>query len=260
VGVYDLRVQYLDFLRRLHELLRPRRYLEIGVRWGNSLSLSRCPSLGIDPDFNINHELHTEVQLFKTTSDEYFSRPNPLLPMANEPFDLAFVDGLHLFEFALRDFIHAEQHSRPSAVIVFDDVLPRSVTEASRARATPGWTGDVYHLVEVLERYRPDILMVQVDTGPTGLMLLLGLNPADTTLIDHYDTIVAEHRHPDPQPVPREVLERTMVQPAVRVLESGLFEVLAAAPDDVDREGLGADLRRIAVETLGRSFEQRVTR
>ena len=71
-------MDYLEFLRHVHHVLEPRRYLEIGVRWGHSLGVARCPSLGIDPDFSINQELHTEVQLFRTTSDEYFTRPDPL--------------------------------------------------------------------------------------------------------------------------------------------------------------------------------------
>ena len=75
------------------------------------------------------------MQLFRTTSDEYFARPDPLAPLGGLPFDLAFIDGLHLFEFALRDFINAERGSRPGAVILFDDILPRKVVEASRGPA-----------------------------------------------------------------------------------------------------------------------------
>jgi hypothetical protein len=247
-------MDYLDFLRHVHQVLRPRRYLEIGVRWGHSLGVARCPSLGIDPDFSINQELHTEVQLFRTTSDEYFSRPDPLAPVGGMPFDLSFIDGLHLFEFALRDFINAERFSRPSSVVVFDDVLPRSVVEAARVRLTSFWTGDVYPIFDVLERYRPDILKIPVNTSSTGLVLLMGLDPASTVLADHYDEIVAEFRRADPQPVPQEILDRTFVQPPERVLHSGLLELLAAAPDDVEQTTLAAQLRQTAVESLGEAY------
>ena len=243
-------VNYLAFLRRLHAALRPRRYLEIGVRWGDSLGLARCPAIGIDPNFNISRELHTEVHLYRTTSDEYFSRAAPLAPLGGEPLDLAFIDGLHLFEFALRDFMHVERHSRPGSVIVFDDILPRKVAEASRVPATKAWTGDVYPIIPVLQRFRPDVMMLLVDTAPTGL-LLMGLDPASTTLADRYHEIVAEYRHPDPQPVPVEVLERRFVLPPARVLSSGLLELLAGAPDDVDRLALGARLRETAGRRLG---------
>lgn len=247
-------MDYLEFLRRLHGTLEPRRYLEIGVRWGESLGVARCPSLGLDPDFSINQELHTEVQLFRTSSDEYFAREDPLAPMGGQPFDLSFIDGLHIFEFALRDFINAERYSRPSGLIVFDDVLPRNVEEAARVRITSAWTGDVYQMIVVLSRYRPDLLMIPVNTTSTGLVVILGLDPGNTVLVDHYDEIMAEYRHRDPQPVPDEILQRNFVQAPERVLSSGLLEVLAAAPDDVDRATLSEDLRRMAVDRLGQAY------
>ncbi|MET0694507.1 MAG: class I SAM-dependent methyltransferase [Propionibacteriaceae bacterium] len=247
-------MDYLDFLRHLHRALEPRRYLEIGVRWGNSLGVARCLSLGIDPDFSINTELHTEVHLFRTTSDEYFARPDPLGPVGGEPFDLSFIDGLHLFEFALRDFINAEKYSRPSGLIVLDDVLPRNVDEAARVRLTSAWTGDVYPLLPVLQRYRPDVLVIPINTSSTGLVVALGLDPSSTVLVDHYDEIMAEYRRADPQPVPAEILNRTFVQPPERVLHSGLLEVLAAAPDDVEPAVLAEQLRGVAGEKLGPAY------
>jgi hypothetical protein len=62
-------VDYLPFLTRVHELLRPDHYLEIGVRDGTSLALASCRSLGIDPDFNVTAALDTDVRLVRTTSD-----------------------------------------------------------------------------------------------------------------------------------------------------------------------------------------------
>ena len=35
--------------------------------------------------------------------------------------DLAFIDGLHLFEFSLRDFMNVEKLAHPGSVVVFDD-------------------------------------------------------------------------------------------------------------------------------------------
>ena len=42
-------MEYLEFLKGLHEAVRPRAYLEIGLRHGDSLALADCPSLGVDP-------------------------------------------------------------------------------------------------------------------------------------------------------------------------------------------------------------------
>ena len=128
---------YYDFLRQVHARLSPQAYLEVGIRNGGSLALSRCRSVGIDPAFNIRAELDGDYAIFRTTSDEYFARPDPLAATRGTPFDLAFIDGLHLFEFAFRDFVNAERHSSPHGVIVFDDVLPRNVDQA-QANALAG--------------------------------------------------------------------------------------------------------------------------
>lgn len=225
---------YYAFLAELHRRLAPRAYLEVGVRNGGSLAQSRCRSVGIDPNFSITYELDGDVALFRTTSDEYFSRPDPLAPTGGTPFDLTFIDGLHLFEFALRDFIHAEACSSPRGLVVFDDVLPRSVDEAARQRHTDAWTGDVYGLVAVLARYRPDLVVVPIGTQPTGELLVTGLNPDDTTLRDAFDQILTEFRRPDPQPVPPALLDRSTVLPPERLLESDLLEVLAGGDGDAD--------------------------
>jgi predicted O-methyltransferase YrrM len=219
-------VRYSEFLSSVHSLLRPQRYLEIGVRTGMSLALARCRSVGIDPAYSIEAELDADVALFRTTSDEYFARPDPLAPVQGQPFDLTFIDGMHLFEFALRDFINVERCSRDSSVVIFDDMLPRSVEEAARERHTRLWTGDLYPIIEVLARYRPEVATIPVDTQPTGLLLVAGLDPANTVLADHYDEIIAAYRRPDPQPVPQILLDRLTVQPPRRVLEAGFWRVL----------------------------------
>jgi hypothetical protein len=242
-------MQYLDFLGRVHELHQPANYLEIGVRFGHSLALARCRAVGIDPAYLIEAELSGEVHLKRTTSDEYFTRPDCLDVTGGQPFDLAFIDGMHLFEFGLRDFINTEEHSSPWSVAIFDDVLPRNVPEAARERHTGSWTGDVFPIIEVLRRYRPELVTVLVDTAPTGLMFVLGLDPSNTTLRDNYGEIVRDFRRPDPQVVPQQLLDRAGVQTPARVLDAGFWQTLReqrGRPDLPDfhlrlREQLAAD-------------------
>jgi len=223
-------MRYMEVLAAAHERLNPSTYLEIGVRTGRSLGLARCRAIGIDPAFAITEELHCDVSLFRTTSDAYFSRPDPLAATGGRPFELAFIDGMHLFEFALRDFINAERHSSTSGVVFFDDMMPNSVDEAARLKHTLLWTGDVYPMVEVLRRYRPDLTLITIDVRPTGLLLVAGLDPDNTTLADRYTEILAEYRRPDPQPVPQHLIDRLGAQSPNRVIESGLFELLAGIP------------------------------
>jgi hypothetical protein len=199
---------YLEFLARLHTALRPETYLEIGVHLGQSLALARTRAIGIDPAYSITAPLSCDLSLFRTTSDEYFSRPEPLAPFSGAPVDLAFIDGMHLFDFALRDFINVERVSRPSSAIVLDDVFPRTVLEANRNQQTKSWTGDVYKIVEVLRQYRPDLTLTMADTWPTGLLLVTGLNPESPVLKDRYDEIIEKYVTEDPQDVPPAIFAR----------------------------------------------------
>jgi predicted O-methyltransferase YrrM len=245
---------YLPFLQALHDLLRPERYLEIGVQHGPSLALARCRAVGIDPAYRITSELSCDVRLFHTTSDEYFARPDPLAATDGKPFDLAFIDGMHLFEFALRDFINVERHSCARSVIVFDDVLPRTVDEAARVRHTVAWTGDVYPIIDVLARYRPELIVVPVGTQPTGLLLVMGLDPSNTVLADNYDAIVTEYRSPDPQPVPPALMDRLTAVPPQRILAADFWDVFAAMPSDAPADAVRAELGPAVAASLGPAF------
>ena len=244
-------MRYLDFLRVLHERLSPATYLEIGVRNGTSLALSRCRSVGVDPAYKVTAELDGDVALIRTISDEYFSRPEPLAPFGGRPVDLAFIDGLHLFEFALRDFVNVERHATRSSVVIFDDVFPRSVDEAARERHTKSWTGDVYKVLAVLHKHRPDLTCLRVGTEPTGLLVVLGLDPTSTALSDAYDDIVAEHVTPDPQRVPADILSRITALPPQRVLDAPLWQLLHDADPADDPERLRVQLREMVRSNLG---------
>src|SRR3954454_3525075 len=168
-------MRYLEFLERLHAVLEPTTYLEIGVRHGDSLALARCPAVGVDPGYNLRVELGPNVTLFGETSDEFFRRRDALAPLEDRPVALSFIDGMHLVEYALSDFIGVERRAHWTGAVVFDDMLPRDHREASRDRKTRAWTGDVYKLSAIQSEWRPDLVQITVDTAPTGLLLVLGL-------------------------------------------------------------------------------------
>lgn len=224
------------------------------MREGRSLALARCPAVGIDPFYAIAAELSNHVTLFRTTSDEFFARPEPLAATGGAPFDLSFIDGLHLFEFAFRDFLNAERHSSRRGVIIFDDVLPRSVDEAARERHTVAWTGDVYPMLAVLARYRPELIVLPVATQPTGLLLVLGLDPDSTVLHDHYGEIMADFRHADPQPVPQELFDRLRMLRPERVLSSTIWDVFATSDVDADPAKFHARLVDAVRHSFGPAF------
>jgi hypothetical protein len=218
-----------DFLSAIHASYEPRSYLEIGINDGRGLQRSHTRTIGVDPAFKIVAEVDCDLMLVRATSDDFFARENPIARFPEGVIDLSFIDGLHIFEYALRDFMNAERLSGPNSVIILDDMLPRTVDEAARDRHTMEWTGDVFKVAQVLERYRPELVVIPLDTTPTGLLLVLGADPDNTVLKDNYDAILAEYVGQDPQQVPEEILHRTQAADPSKVLLSQVWGELAAA-------------------------------
>jgi predicted O-methyltransferase YrrM len=169
---------YLEFLRRLHQLLQPRSYLEIGVRHGKSLALASAPAIGIDPRPELTSELGPAAHVIPTTSDAFFAAGDGLDHLPDRTIDLAFIDGMHLFEYAFRDFVNVERYCTPGSVVVLDDMLPRTPLEAARRRRTKAWTGDVWKVMPVLAEQRPDLVLLPVAVRPTGVLVVLCPDPA----------------------------------------------------------------------------------
>jgi SAM-dependent methyltransferase len=192
-------------LDRIHYVLRPRSYVDIGAGEGGSLRLARGAAVGVDPRLRLEGEKPQNAALFEMTSDDFFE-----LEAAGAiagPIDVAFVDGMHLFEHALRDFMNLERLSSPAGLIVVDGVLPRHPDQAERVRKTRLWAGDVWRLPVVLAARRPGLILMSLDVEPTGLLLIAGLDPTDRTLWDDYNSVV-RCGLTDPAELPRSVIER----------------------------------------------------
>jgi predicted O-methyltransferase YrrM len=220
-------VQYLDFLAQVHDLLKPRTYLEIGVRNGHSMALSSTRSIGIDPAYEIAEEvtIGPDATLYMETSDDFFAGEKPLAAFDEPLIDLAFIDGLHLYEFVLRDFMNVEKYAAPGSVIIFDDVLPRATVHAARDRETRTWTGDVWKIIPTLREVRPDLILLLVRTTPTGLLLVLGGDLTNTDLTTAYDRMLAEHVSSSQEP-PAEIITRSTAVYPTWVVGAPFWEVL----------------------------------
>ncbi len=182
---------YLAWLARFHEALAPAVYLEIGVDAGRTLSLARPPTrvFGVDPSPVAPRAFAAPTRTFAMESDAFFSSPRADAALAGTPVGLAFVDGLHLFEQALRDFAHVEKRAARDSVVLFHDCLPLDRATSSRTRSTGFWTGDVWKIVPVLARHRPDLDVFVIPTYPTGLGVVTRLDPASTVLDERFDRI-----------------------------------------------------------------------
>jgi hypothetical protein len=106
--------------------------------------------------------------------------------------DLVYLDGSHLFEDTLRDFINVESYANRSTVVVFDDVLPYNAEIGLRYQPPGDWCGDVWKIYEILKEYRPDLQLMLVDSWPVGALVVWDLKPGDPDLRDNYDQILDE--------------------------------------------------------------------
>lgn len=247
------RAPYLETLGLAQDRLRPRLYLEIGVRHGRSLALAPGPAIGIDPAPELTEPLNAATQVVTATSDDFFD--GLAGPEIEEPIDLAFIDGMHLFEYALRDWMQVERRAAPAGLVVIDDIFPNHPRQALRERVTRVWTGDVWKLHACLARERPDLLILPLDCSPTGLLLIAGLDPDNRTLWERYNPVVKEYRDHWPSEPPTEVLYRhaalapnhPLVDALLRQLrmlgeaKAGVAEVRAALTDFRARLAAGSE-------------------
>ncbi|MEJ1978106.1 MAG: hypothetical protein WDN49_20310 [Acetobacteraceae bacterium] len=74
---------YINVLEKIHTLLKPENYLEVGTHEGNSLRLSRCASIAVDPVVfarSAEHTGHNEQTRASSVSDgqrRFFPRFQP---------------------------------------------------------------------------------------------------------------------------------------------------------------------------------------
>lgn len=195
--------EYGEVLRALHAVLRPRSYLEVGTLNGRTLAMAQCASVAVDPAFQINTEIVGKKPLLlmrQCGSDEFFAGFDPAAVFGTSWVDLFFLDGMHLYEYLLRDFMNAERFSRPNSVIALHDCMPSDLHMTFRLGETsdyplvyPGWwTGDVWRLLPMLKKYRPDLRIHCLDAYPTGLVLVTGLDPHSRVLHERYCEVVEE--------------------------------------------------------------------
>jgi hypothetical protein len=116
--------------------------------------------------------------------------------------DLAFLDGMHLFEYLLRDFSNTERYCRRNSIIILHDCLPVDVHIATRlndpelrkqSTRPDWWTGDVWKVLPILRKYRADLGILALDAAPTGLVMITNLDPNSTVFDDRYFSICNEY-------------------------------------------------------------------
>ncbi len=190
-------LRYIRFLKALHNRYVFDWYFEIGSRKGNSLATVRSKTIAVDPVFSITKNVvgtKPELHLFQKTSDSFFE--SEFLENNDIKVSLAFLDGMHLFEYLLRDFIATERNCARDSIIMLHDCCPWNLEMTTRDldNLPEGpWTGDVFKLIPILQKYRPDLRIDVFDCKPTGLVAVSKLDPDNAVLRDTYAQIVQDY-------------------------------------------------------------------
>lgn len=191
---------YLDVLGHIHASTSPDWYLEVGTCKGRSLTHATGNYISVDPAYQLKRQIipptGTFFHLFQQTSDDFFA--SGFIEKMGITLDFAFLDGLHHFEALLRDIINTEKHMKPGGMIALHDCCPTNAEMTSREHNTAAWAGDVWKVIPILMRHRPDLKIELFDAAPTGLALLRNLDPGSTALSDAYDAVVADWGGRDP--------------------------------------------------------------
>ncbi len=184
---------YMHALEVIHQTLAPRIYFEIGVAGSFPLSAEAPLRIGVDPDMSgLPAEEKQDASLFEMTSDQFFQQQNVPEILGHRPIELAFLDGLHLFEFLLRDFMNTERFCDDNSVVLLHDCIPIHPVVAQRERSSGPWAGDVWKLIPILRKYRPDLKIATIPAPPSGLVMIRGLDPNSRVIAQNYDEIVKE--------------------------------------------------------------------
>lgn len=143
------RTEIINFLIKKSNATR---YLEIGVANGVNFSGIQCEyKVGVDPSIASAATIHS-------TSDEFFNS------YTGEKFDVIFIDGMHLANFAYRDIVNSLAILADNGVIVCHDMNPQH-REHQFEEFNPGiWNGTSWKALVVAQQTIPDINVVTVDT------------------------------------------------------------------------------------------------
>ncbi|MEP7253382.1 MAG: class I SAM-dependent methyltransferase [Ginsengibacter sp.] len=149
--------------------------------------------IAVDPEFkfdilrkigkNIINPYNIFNKYFSKTSDDFFAQDAPKI-FANKKIDIALVDGMHEYKYALRDVESILKYLSDDGVIIMHDCNPvtkeaaRSYKEWNAAGSTGQWNGDVWKAIMHLRSFRNDIDVFVVNCD-FGLGIITKKKPQD---------------------------------------------------------------------------------
>lgn len=140
---YMTEEQRAQFSECLNNYTGIKKILEIGLNAGHSAEnfFKRCPDLELFVSFDINRYDYTKYA-FDYFSQKYGDRflfvegdsaitvPQFSQQYPDLLFDLIYVDGCHLYEYAMKDVVNAKSLAHPGTILWIDDVNGNEVKAA----------------------------------------------------------------------------------------------------------------------------------
>lgn len=155
------------------------KYLEIGVFTGHIFFWIKSKfKIAVDPDFKFNqfkksaklllNPFNFFNQYFEKPSDDFFKENAPKI-FSDTKLEIALIDGMHEYLFALRDIENTLHYLSENGVIILHDCNPQkkenavSFAEWKAKDFKNTWNGDVWRAVLHLRSLRKDINVFTLD-------------------------------------------------------------------------------------------------
>ena len=166
----------MDRLQLIQSLMKQKRlknYLEIGVFNGHIFFKIKSKfKIAVDPEFRFDslrkwgktllNPYNLFNKYFTKTSDDFFNQDEKEL-FAHRKIQIALIDGMHEYEYALRDVENTLNNLADDGVIILHDCNPQTKAEGDTfeewvLRGSRGvWNGDVWKTILHLRCRRDDI-------------------------------------------------------------------------------------------------------
>ena len=154
-------------------------YLEIGVHNGHILFRIKSNfKIAIDPKFTFDtarkigktiiNPFNICNQYFEKTSDDFFAN-DAQKTIGTKKIEISLIDGMHQYDYALRDIENTLKYLSDNGVIVIHDCNPQTKAASGtwdewQSRNEEGfWNGDVWKAIVHLRSTRKDINVFVLD-------------------------------------------------------------------------------------------------
>ena len=172
-----------DLLTFQFNRVRPKLFLTLGdhARYVQCVP-QPILGLGVDPWPTMNmKELPPNQQVYPVTSDYFFHSPYMIRDL--HP-DIIMISGFKRFEQVLRDAIFSEKLCKKESIIMIMNTVPLAASDIDRADISPSQhqTGDVFKIIPIYKKYRPDIKISTITDIDMGFTILENLDEANHVL------------------------------------------------------------------------------